>query len=382
MIATKFSTDATSPRPLRLSLTWLSFLVLVIVPTIVYTIYLALIAAPTYEAGFRIQIKSPGQSSNFSLGQIFGLTGAASSASDNGYAVTQYLQSADAVTDIDHGIGLRRRFTGSAIDDLARLGVDAPIERVVAYWRRHLKADFEQTTSTVSVTVSAYSPGDALALANAALLSSERLLNRMTERARGDSVRLAQAEVDRSEGKVRAIEQKMLVTRSRERVIDAPRQVTSAMARISELQSIADKWAADVEVRRRYLSPGAPGLALAEERLAVARRNVEGARAMLASNAVPSNDTLAGTVGKFDAIESEKAFAEKRLQNALASLLAAESDAQRQQLYLDTVVSPRLPQEESYPRFFRDVGLFVFFAASAWIVLLLVGAAVRDHARP
>lgn len=356
-----------------------SFLLLVAVPTIFYFIYLLLIASPQYESSFRIQIKTPGANNIPSFGQILGVTGVSTSASDNGYAVTQYLESRDAITDLDKAISLQDLYSYSDIDFLSQLPVDATAEQFHRYWRRHLDAHFEGTTNTVVVTVSAFSPSDAFRIANASLQLSETLLNKMTDRARSDSVYYAEKEVREATRELHKSEQALYVMRSRKQVIDAGKQVSSEMARIAKLQETADRAKVALALSSRYLAPQAPQRKVAQDQADAAQAALLAAQMELASNKASPGRSLAATVSALDQLEGAKLFSEKRLQNALAALSSAQADAARQQLYLDTIVKPRLPEEPSFPRPLRDAGIVFFFLAAAWAICVVIGMSVRDH---
>lgn len=358
----------------------LAFLIVVIIPVALYACYLLFIATPRYEAEFRIQIKEPGKNA-MSMGQLFGVAGLSSSATDNGYAVTQYLESANAISDLERSVNLRERYSRSSIDVFSRLSKGATIERFQRYWKNRLAAEYEQTSSTVRVRITAFSPDDAYRIANQSLQLSENLLNTMTTRSRRDSVRYAQDEVNDAENRLRGVEKKVFAVRSKEQVIDPNRQVTASMARIADLQKQVDLAAADVQVRQRYLSPSVPARSLAELRLGEAQARLKAARDEMANSRGAPDATLASTVSKFDEIDGERTFAEKRLENALLNLSSAESEAQRQQLYLDTVVRPIVPQEATFPDFFKNVGLALFFAVCGWAVLVILVSGVRDHVR-
>lgn len=120
-----------------------SFLLFAALPSLFYMAYLAVWAAPQYDTEFRIQIRAPGSMSMPSFGALLGITGGSSSASDNGYAVTQYLVSKNAIEDLDKMTALRKRYSAPAIDWFSRLSPDAPIEQVQRYWGKHVAANFE-----------------------------------------------------------------------------------------------------------------------------------------------------------------------------------------------------------------------------------------------
>lgn len=380
---TQIDPEVGTDRPLRSkrNTATLTFLGMVIVPTVFYFVYVAAIATHQYRSEFRIQIRSPSGNAMPSFGQLLGLTGASTPASDNGYAVTQYLESADAVSDLERAIGLRSRYQLSTADWFSRLPAKATREQLLRYWGRHIKSYFEPTTGTVVVQISAFSPADSLAITRGALQLSEALLNRMSNRARMDSVRYAKQEVAIAEQDLRTIDRRLLEVRNNAGIVDVSKQVSALMMRISELQQEVDRAQAEVTIRRRYLANGTPGREAAEARLSTLQGALAAARAAMASRSGGGSDSLADTVNIFDELDGQKLFTEKRLQAALASFNAAQNDAIRQQLYLDTIVEPSLPQEAAYPRPLVDTMQFFAFATAGWALLLILGLSVRDHIR-
>lgn len=363
----------------KVSIGVITFALGVIIPTLIYLFYILIIASPQYETEFRIQIRSPNGNAVPSFGQLFGLSGMSTPASENGYAVTQYLASVDAIEDLERTVGLRSRYRLPTIDGFSRLSENTSKEQLLRYWKRRLTTYFEPTTGTVVVQISAFSPTDSLAISRQALKLSEALLNRMSHRARTDSVRYAEHEVRTAEEKLRILDRQLLQARNRARIVDVSKQVSASIMRISELQREVDKAQAEVNVRRRYLSDGTPGREAAEAQLRAVQSALSAAQAGMAGTATGPSRSLAGAINVFDALEGQKVFAEKRLQAALTSLNAAQSDAVRQQLYLDTIVRPSRPEEPAYPRPFTDSLQFFGFATAGWALLLILGLSIRDH---
>jgi capsular polysaccharide transport system permease protein len=356
-----------------------SFLLFAALPSLLYMAYITIWAAPQFDTEFRIQIRAPGNMNMPSFGALLGVTGGGSPASDNGYAVTQYLVSKNAVEDLDKMVALRKRYSAPSIDWFSRLPSDAPIEQVQRFWDKHLTASFESTTGTVIVKVSAFTAKDSKDIANASLDLSETLLNKMTGRVRTDSVRYAREEVDNAEKRMQEVESELLLARNQTGIIDVPKQVSLYLSRVSNIQQQVDLADADLQLRRRYLYRSAPGMKLAEQRLHVLNLALEDARAAFSNRSGRQKQSLAQAANRLDQVEAYKEVAEKRLQGALMNLNSAESDAQRQQLYLERIVSPHLAEEASYPRPLKDGMEFFAFAIAAWGLILVLGFAIRDH---
>jgi capsular polysaccharide transport system permease protein len=64
----------------------------------------------------------------------------------------------------------------------------------------------------------------------------------------------------------------------------------------------------------------------------------------------------------------------------LAELQSARSDAVRQQLYLERLVQPGLPDKAMEPRRIRSIFTVLAIGLIAWGVVSLILASVREHA--
>ena len=75
----------------------------------------------------------------------------------------------------------------------------------------------------------------------------------------------------------------------------------------------------------------------------------------------------------------EKEFADRLLASALASLEQARNEAQRQQLYLERIAEPNLPDAAMEPRRIRNVLVILVLSLIVWGVLSMVVSGVREH---
>jgi len=75
----------------------------------------------------------------------------------------------------------------------------------------------------------------------------------------------------------------------------------------------------------------------------------------------------------------EMEFSNKQLASAMANLESARNEAQRQQIYLERIAEPSLPDSAQEPRRVRGVLATLLFGLVAWGVLSLLLAGVREH---
>ena len=63
----------------------------------------------------------------------------------------------------------------------------------------------------------------------------------------------------------------------------------------------------------------------------------------------------------------------------IAALETARSEAQRQQLYLERLVRPNLPDDAVEPRRLRSIATVLILSLIAWGVVSLLVASIREH---
>src|SRR5215469_5715992 len=185
-------------RRSRLSFALLSFLLFVAIPTAVAGGYFFLFAADQYVAEFRFGLRSAERSSA-DAGMLNQAIPAPLQTVVDSYAVVQYIGSRAAVDDLGKTIDLRRMFSTKDADWLARLRLPVTIEELIAYWRGQIDAFFDPTNGTIVVRARAFTPADALTLAQGILVSSERLVNDLSARARRDAVGNSERDVREAE---------------------------------------------------------------------------------------------------------------------------------------------------------------------------------------
>ena len=201
---------------------YIGFALCVLVPLIFATIYYGLIASNQYVTEFRFTVKSIANANNFAGqsagGSLLGMTGLNVPDILDNYLVTDFLGSKEAVEKLQKRIDAISLYSKPTIDWWSRYKTPSgPIEKFVSYWNDTITVRFDPLTGIGTVDVRAFSPQDALLIANSLLSMSEELINRLTDRTRVDSVRFAQGEVERAQDRLKAILAKLTAYRDRVR---------------------------------------------------------------------------------------------------------------------------------------------------------------------
>ncbi|MCI4677496.1 hypothetical protein K9U39_18530 [Rhodoblastus acidophilus] len=364
----------------------LSFLLVVVLPTVIAALYAFFWASNRYVSEFRVAVRAVEPIKTGGLADLFGLGGFSQAGNDSN-AVVQYLQSREAFEQIQQRFPLEKKFSDHSIDWFSRFTGRPDIERLTRYWDSMIDAYFETSTGTVIVRASGFSAQDAYAIARLMLADSEALINRMSKRARDDSVAFAEKEVSAAEARLEEVRKKARALQDKEAILDPMKSAEVNITLTAKLREQIAQQSAELATQKLRLSPTAPSVRASEESIAGLKRELQRIRAEATAArgsraAVDDSGAarpLSTVFGAFQQLADEKTFAEKAYLSALAALETARLDANRQQVYLSTIVPPGLPQEAAFPRPLRQTGITFLIAAALWLIALMGVYSVREH---
>jgi len=365
----------------RRSLGWFSFIIVVALPVVIAGAYYYLVAADQYVAEFRFALRSAEPQRHDPV-LFFQDSVASSPIGLDSYVVVQYLASRAIVDDLSRTLDLREMFAHPEADWLARLDLPVSIEEMVKYWKGQVDAFFDVTNGTIVVKARAFTPQDALKLAEGILASSERLVNDLSARTRRDTLHDAEDEVGRAERRLQSALARLREFRDKEGIIDPRKTADATVALVGRVRDELVRADTELSTLKHYMRDDAPSIKILEARI----RSLEAQRRSVESEVTDTEKTrseaLSRVMGSYEQLESERTFAESAYQRALQSLDRSRMNADRQQIYVASFVQPTLPEEALYPRRLRSLGVVLLIASSLWAIGGSIFQSVRDHLRP
>jgi len=340
--------------------------------------YYFFVAADQYIAEFRFALRSGDPVRSEPVGLLQG-TVAPTPVGLDSYVVVQYIASRDIVADLGKTLDLPEMFSRSEADWLARLDPPVPIEELVRYWKSQVDAFFDPTNGTIVVRTRAFTPQDALKLAQGILASSERLVNELSARARRDALRSSEQEVRRAERRLKTALARLREFRDKEGVIDPRKTADATIALAGRVREELVRADTELSTLRQYLRRDAPSVRMLEARiqsLEAQRRSVE---SEVTDTEKTRSEALSRVMGSYEQLESERTFAEKTYQHALEALDRSRANADRQQVYIADFVQPSLPEQALYPRRLRSLGAVFAIGFVVWGIGCVTVRSVRDH---
>ncbi len=374
------------PKPWLVRLLRKPFFLLVILPTLVAAFYFYGIAAPQYVSEARFVVHSRGGDGGAQAaamraaggGLLGGLGGGMGGGEAN--SIRNFLTSLDAVMQANESLDLVELWRRPEADFLARLWFTEP-ERIARFYSHMVNVSLDPMTGVTTLRVRSFRPEDSRELADTLLVAAESLVNRLSERARGDTLRLAQNEVEIAERRVQESRSALVRFREQEQELDSAGAVQAALVLRGQLEASLAQARAELTERQQFMRPDNPALQNTRNRIQALERQIATDRSRHTDATTNlGSAVLARQLAAYERLMLEREFADKQLASATASLEMARVEAQRQQLYLSRIVQPNLAVYALYPRSFTTTASILLGLAIAYGIgwLLIVG--MREHA--
>ena len=363
-------------RNSRLSLSTILFLLIVALPAVVSGIYYFLLASDRYvvEVMFTVRgVKGAQGGGLSSLFRTFGIT----RAEDDTYAVIDFILSRDGVRKLDERCSLQPIFGGPGVDIFSsypRPWRGDSYEALYEYYLNRVEAWYESKGGTVTLRVSAFRAEDAEKVARELLRLSEELVNQINGRAQADAIKNAELELQRAESRVVEAQRKITSFRNSEFMLDP-------QADSLKLAELVTRLKGELADTQRQLNetlqgqPSNPVIQSLRSHITALQNQIATEGAKIAGGATP----LASKIEVYQRLTLDRGFADRDLGIAISALQTARQEARRQQLYIETVVSPHKPDEAIEPRSTRYVLTILVISLAAYSMLWLVISGSREH---
>ena len=212
-------------------------------------------------------------------------------------------------------------------------------------------------------------------MARALLEFSEQLVNQLNERARQDLVGAFKREVDDTEQQIAKIQTQLTHYRIQQKMLDPKSAATGPVELLAQMNAQQTNARAQLAELLKN-SPNSPQIPLIQTRIASLDKLITEQRAKITGD----NNSVATALTEYERLDVQKFLAEKTLASALASLEAAKLEAQKQQLYLETIAQPNLADYPLYPKRAVSFATVVVSCLLAYGIAWLLIASVREHA--
>ncbi|HET7577132.1 MAG TPA: hypothetical protein VFK19_11295 [Sphingomicrobium sp.] len=352
------------------------FLMAVVLPTLVATIYFGFLASDVYVSESQFVVRSPDKPATSGLGILLKSTGF-SNAGDEVYAAQDYVRSRDALRALNQKGAVKRAYEDhdiSIFDRFNPLGLSGSFEDLYRFYQGKVGVGYDTSSSIATLTVRAYTPEDAYRFNRQLLELAEGLINRLNTRGRHDVVQFAADEVQDAQIAARNAAVALAAFRNSHGVVNPEEQAKAQLEMISKLQD--ELIGARVQLQQlQTMAPENPQVPILQTRI----KGLEGQIDQQMGRVAGSRRSLSGTAVQYERLELERQYADRRLAAAMTSLQSAEDEARRKQAYVERIAQPSIPDEAAEPRRLRGIFATFVLGLVAWGILRLLLAGLREH---
>lgn len=355
------------------------FLLFVVLPVALATVYYGLIASGQYVSQSRFVIKSPSQrqAQTSTLASLIQTTGL-SSGQEQTNEILDYLRSRNALADLERKTDVRGRFMLQDTDWLSRY--PAPwradrFENLYFYFRNKVTTRLDTDTGLAVLEVKAFTARDAHELNARLLAMSEDLVNRLNERSRRKAIAEGERRVAIAEERVRAARVALGSFRNSSELIDPAKQAVGVLEVSNKLVAEQAGLRAQLDLMQR-VAPRNPGIPALRSRISAIGQQIGNQN----RRAVGGRGAIASKLGGYEGRALEQEFASQNLTAASAALEQSHIDAQKQQYYLERVVEPNTPDLAEYPSRLKQILTIAAAALCLYLIGWMLVVGILEHA--
>lgn len=360
----------------------ISFFVAVVLPFLVAAWYLLAVAEDRYGsvAGFIVRQEDSISAADV-LGGLAQMAGGSVSGDSN--ILYKYIRSQNMVSRLDEEIDLRGTFSKHWSEDpLFALWPDATIEDLLWYWKRAVKVSFDKSSGLIEVEVIAFSPEEARAILEGIVHESERLINDLSERARGDAIRYAEKDLQDALVDLSRAREALTRFRTDTQLVDPESDLQVRMGVLANLQQQLASALVEYDVLvQGVANPETdPRAEQARRRISVIRNRISQERATLSTDEVASGSgDYPSLMAEYEGLVVSREYAEQRYRLLLAAADTARANADRETRYLGVYLKPSLPEKAAYPHRLVLLTVLFLFLLMSWGIGALIYYALRDR---
>jgi len=342
------------------------------VPVLIAICYFGFIASDRYVSESAVVLRSGNPSaSSLSFG---GLLPVANPDSQDVLVVSDYIESMEMALYLDEKLQLREHYSDDSLDFVSRLTDISNDEEYLDYLRGMIDINYEETSSIISITTRAFSPGLAHDINREIIVRSELLINRLSDRIVEDTLHAARKEVNDAIENAREVSARLSEFTSENQSINPGTDASSITGLIAALESKLAETRALYTEKSAYMRDSSAEVRALKNRINGIETELRRERLRL------SNDQGVGTaIERFKPLLVEEELGQQRYAAALMALETARVESQTKKRYLATFVKPSKPTSSTEPDRMIDTVSAILLSFLLYAIFALFRAAIKEH---
>ncbi|HTO31727.1 MAG TPA: RkpR, polysaccharide export protein [Pararhizobium sp.] len=362
-----------------------SFILFVAIPGTLASIYMIFLAADQYHSTASFSVRSIEASGGSDILGMFTQASTGNTQSDS-YILMDFIRSERMLAEVEKKFDLEGIYHARGLDYFYGLAGGLPVEDKLEYWREMVDVNYDHASGIMQLQVKAFDPQQSREIAQFVIEKCDELVNNLSAEARsgvltsaGDEVRVAEERLANARVAVRDY-------RDMSQEVDPVEGAKLAAQLIGGLEAQLVQMNADLATALTQMGEDTPRVRVLKARIASVDQQLDSERQRLGSGNVSDKSArgsatgdVAGRIQQYEALETEREFAERAYTLSLASLEKARLDASSKQRYLAVFIQPTLSEMAQYPTRFLNSFLVSLGLLFAWAVFVMGYYNIRDR---
>ncbi|GAK71871.1 putative capsule polysaccharide export protein [Agrobacterium rubi TR3 = NBRC 13261] len=357
-------------------------LVLLIAPNVLAIAYYGLVASDQYQSESRFTVRS----STPAMGkdQFARVTGIPSvKIVQDTQIVINFIKSHEMLDFLrEQGVDVKEIFGRDSIDRWARLPKDANGDEVKKYWDTMVDTSVSAASGIVIVKVRAFTPQDAATLVSEILKASELVVNRVNDRIWRDVTATAEKNFEDSRIALETARKTIAEGRNRDGVLTVEGSAQVINSLVTSLETDRLKLQQRYDSQRAVVSDNSPQMRVLLREIRSKEQQIADLNKQLAGSGVGGDAqgrNLADISQDLSQLQLTLGLAEQQFSSSVRSLEQIRFISRQQLLYLDSFLSPRIPDDARYPKRTLWIVITIVGSTLTWLVALGVASIVRKR---
>ncbi|WP_318520993.1 lipopolysaccharide biosynthesis protein [Photobacterium leiognathi] len=353
------------------------FLVLVIIPTLIFAFYQNFWATERYESQAQVIVQQPDGMATMDTGlALLSGMGMPTSGKDT-ELVKAYIYSNDMLNYLNKTLDLKAHYSQSTIDYFSRIHNSDSREELLEFYKKHINVYIDDKSGVVNIFSQAFTPDFSLTLTQTIVDRAEWYINSIGHQLAEAQLSFIKGEHQIVENKLEVAQKNLLNFQQRYNLLD-PMAEGAAMQQITyTLEGQISEKQAELKGLKNIMSANAPQVITLQNTITALKSQLINERNKLSADSeknIPVSEILAS----YTDLKIKMELALQAYTSSQVSLEKSRIEAYRQLKYLVVVESATHPEQNKYPDVFYNVSLFALIISMLFTIVKIIILTIKE----
>lgn len=354
--------------------------VFLVLPWVIYALYLIALASPQFESQSQLIVKSSEGGSSFdpsSLLMAAGVPGG-SNGSDS-KLVEAYIKSADMINYLDETIQLSEHYKSESADMFSRLSSSFKQEELYSYYLEHVDVNVDSASSVITLRTRAFDPEFAQLINKTIVEKAEDFINNINNNLAKSKLTFAKGEHEIVEQKLQQAKSELLSFQSKYNVLDPTAEGVAFQQIAFSLEATLAQKKAELSTMSTMMSNVAPEIVNIKREISALQKEVEKQKERISTTENGGAElSVSELMAQYSNLQVQLQLAIQAYSSSLITLENARVEAYQKLQHLVTVESSTLPDDNAYPTVVYNLVLFAVALLLIYGIVRIIVATIRE----